>query len=155
MVLPPESMHVVCIGYMAHLVQGFSWMRKLWSGARTEEDSDHGVHYVFGETYRNQEQVEAKLIKLGRFIAVTTWSQKANNCFFYLYHWTGSQKQKQNQNREKAGTQMWCVLLTLLYFMVCPETVIILHQWWVKKLSEYVKLFDLTLGLEAFWQSQN
>ena len=68
MVLPPESMHVVCIGYMAHLVQGFSQVRKLWSGARTEEDSDHGVHYVFGETYRNQEQVEAKLIKLGRLL---------------------------------------------------------------------------------------
>ncbi len=39
-------------------------MRKLWSGARTEEDSDHGVHYVFGETYRNQEQVEAKSLSL-------------------------------------------------------------------------------------------
>jgi len=61
-------MHVVCIGYMAHLVQGFSQVRKLRSRARTEEDSDHGIHYVFGETYRNQEQVEAKLMKLGRLL---------------------------------------------------------------------------------------
>ncbi len=66
MVLPLESMHVVCIGYMAHLVQGFSWVRKLRSGARTEEDSDCGIHYVFGETYRNQEQVETKLSMLRR-----------------------------------------------------------------------------------------
>ena len=44
MVVPPESMHVVCIGYMAHLVQGFSWVRKLRLGARTEEDSDRGIH---------------------------------------------------------------------------------------------------------------
>jgi len=49
------------IGYMAHLVQGFSCMRKLRSGATTEEDSDCGIHYVFDETYRNQEQQEAKI----------------------------------------------------------------------------------------------
>jgi len=47
MALPPESMHVECIGYMAHLVQGFSWVRKLRSGARTKEASDCGIHYVF------------------------------------------------------------------------------------------------------------
>jgi len=29
MALPPGSMHVVGIGYMAHLVQGFFWVRKL------------------------------------------------------------------------------------------------------------------------------
>jgi len=29
MALPLESMHVICIGYMAHLVQGFSRVRKL------------------------------------------------------------------------------------------------------------------------------
>ncbi len=68
MTLPLESMNDVCIGYMAHLVQGFSQVRNLRSGARTEEDNDCGIHYIFGEAYRNHEQVEAKLMKLGRLL---------------------------------------------------------------------------------------
>jgi len=66
MALPPESLHVVCIGYMAHLIQGFSWVRKLRSGATSEDD--RGIHYVFGETYRREEQVEAKLKKIGELL---------------------------------------------------------------------------------------
>jgi len=66
MALPPESLHVVCIGYMAHLIQGFSWVRKLRSGATSEDDCR--IHYVFGETYRREEQVEAKLKKIGELL---------------------------------------------------------------------------------------
>ena len=66
MALPPESLHVVCIGYMAHLIQGFSRVRKLRSRATSEDD--RSIHYVFGETYRKEEQVEAKLKKIGELL---------------------------------------------------------------------------------------
>ena len=66
--LPPESMHVVCLGYMPHIVQGFSRVRKLKVGSATENDNDRGTHYVFGEEYLNHAQVEAKLIKLGKIL---------------------------------------------------------------------------------------
>jgi len=66
MALPPESLHVVCIGYMAHLIQSFSWVRKLRSGATSEDDCR--IHYVFGETYRREEQLKAKLKKIGELL---------------------------------------------------------------------------------------
>jgi len=33
MALPPESMHVICLGYMPHIVQAFSRVRKLRAGS--------------------------------------------------------------------------------------------------------------------------
>ena len=40
MALPPESMHVICLGYMPHLVQGLSRVRKLRSDAGSKNDAD-------------------------------------------------------------------------------------------------------------------
>jgi len=52
MAMPLESLHVICLGYMPHLVQGLSSARKLKSNAETEDDT--GAHYVFGEQYKEK-----------------------------------------------------------------------------------------------------
>jgi len=46
MALPPESMHVICHGYMPHIVQAFSQGQKLRAGSATEDDTNWGTHYV-------------------------------------------------------------------------------------------------------------
>ncbi len=79
-------------------------MRKLRLGARTEEDSDHGICYVFGESYRNQEQVEAKLIKLGRLLQQQPDPRRPTTAFSTYIIEPDPKNRKQNQNREKAGT---------------------------------------------------
>jgi len=79
--LPPESMHVVCLGYMPHIVQGFSRVCKLKSGSATENDRERGNHYVFGEEYLNHAQVEAKLIALGKLLQQQPDPDKPKHAF--------------------------------------------------------------------------
>ena len=60
-----------------------------------------------------------------------------------------------NKNKTKTGKKqahkMQGVLLTMLYFMVLSgNSDNLASMMGEKKLSEYIKLFDLTLGLEAF-----
>jgi len=118
MALPPESMHVICIGYMAHLVQGFSRVRKLRSGAKTEEDSDRGIHYVFGEAYRMKEQVEGKLRKIGRLLQRQPDPGRPTTAFdSYIIDPDPKNKNKTKTGKKQAH-EMRGVLLTLLYFMV-------------------------------------
>jgi len=46
MALPLESMHVICLGYMPHIVQAFSQVQKIRAGSATEDDTNWGTHYV-------------------------------------------------------------------------------------------------------------
>ena len=81
MALPLESMHVICLGYMPHIVQAFSRVQKLRAGSATEDDTNCGTHYVFGEYYKNHDQVENKLIKLGEILPQQPDPEKPTTAF--------------------------------------------------------------------------
>jgi len=66
MALPLESLCVICLGYMPHLVQGLSSARKLKLDAETEDAI--GAHYVFGEQNKRESQCEHKVIHLGELL---------------------------------------------------------------------------------------
>jgi len=116
--LPPESMHVVCLGYMPHIVQGFSQVRKLKVGSATENDNDRGTHYVFGEEYLNHAQVEAKLIKLGKILQKQPDPDKPRTAFMTFLI---DSDPKQTCKTKKKAHEMRGVLLTLLFFMILSE----------------------------------
>jgi len=152
MALPPESMHVICLGYMPHLVQGLSCVQKLNSKAGSKNDADRGTHYVFGEQYKRDSRYEAKLIEIGELLQKQPDPDKPRTAFStYLID---PDPTKTCKTGKKQAHEMRGVLLTILYYLVMTESMteldVLMGQ---AKLSEYIKLFDLMLLLESFLTS--
>jgi len=88
-------------------------------------------------------------MKLGRLLQQQPDPGKPTTAFStYIIELDAKCKSKTGK---KQAHEMQGVLLTLLYFMVLSgNSDNLATMMGEQKLSEYIKLFDLTLGLEAF-----
>jgi len=66
---------------MAHIVQAFS---QLQAGAATEDDTSHGIYYVFGYYYKNHAQIENKPIQLEELLQQQPNPEKPATAFTTL-----------------------------------------------------------------------
>jgi len=113
MTLPPENMHGICFGYMAHIVQAFSWVQNLRAWEATEDNADRGMHYVFLFSLQKS-WTSQKLVQLGGLLQQQPDPEEPARATFFLIN-------PDPQKSKKKKAQMWGVLFTLLYFMVLSD----------------------------------
>jgi len=66
MAVPPETLHVVCLGYMVHLLQGFSWIRKLVKTTKQKQsEEEKGTHHMFSSDFWTE--AKSQLIVIGKY----------------------------------------------------------------------------------------
>jgi len=67
MAVPLETLHVICLGYMVHLLQGFSQVQKLVKTTiEKQSEEDKGTHYVFSRDY--QTEAKSQLSVIGEYL---------------------------------------------------------------------------------------
>jgi len=111
-----KSMHVVCLGYMPYIVQGFFLVWRLKVGSATENDDDRGTHDVFREEYLNHAQVEANLIQLEKMLQKQPDPDKPRTTF--MTYLTDSDP-KQTCKTEKSSDAR--CFIDLLFFMILSK----------------------------------
>jgi len=63
MAVPLETLHVICLGYMVHLLQGFSQIWKLIKTTKEKQsDEEKGTHYVFSSDYQTEAKIQLIVI---------------------------------------------------------------------------------------------
>ena len=67
MAVPLQTLHVICLGYMVHLLQGYSQIQKLVKTTKEKQSGEEkGTHHVFSRDYWTE--AKSRLIVIGEYL---------------------------------------------------------------------------------------
>jgi len=111
-----ETLHVICLGYMVHLLQGFSQIWKLIKTTKEKQsDEEKGTHYVLSSDYRTE--AKSQLIVFGKYLTDQPDPNRPCTSFpsRYLIEWT---RKKDSSSGKKQGHEI-CGVLLMLFSTCC------------------------------------
>ena len=121
MAVPLETLHVICLGYMVHLLQGFSQIQKLVKTTKEKQsEEEKGTHYVFSGDY--QTEAKSQLIVIGEYLTHQPDPNSLRTNFPSGYLIELDKKKKDSSSGKKQGHEMHGMLLTLLFYMLLTES---------------------------------